>query len=36
MKDLGGKDSTKRTPRQTEDARFWLMVVPGANQPLAR
>ena len=36
MKDLGGKDSTKRTPRQTEDARFWLMVIPGSNQPLAR
>ncbi len=36
MKELGGKDSTKRTRRQTEDARFWLMVVPGSNQPLAR
>lgn len=36
MKDLGGKDSTKRTQRQTEDARFWLTVVPGSNQPLAR
>lgn len=36
MKDLGGKDSTKRTPRQTEDARFWLMVIPGSNQPFAR
>ena len=36
MKDLGGKDSTKRTPRQTEDARFWLWGIPGSNQPLAR
>jgi hypothetical protein len=36
MKDVGGKNSTKRTPRQTEDARFWLMVIPGSNQPLAR
>ncbi len=36
MKDLGGKDSAKRTPRRTEDARFWLMVIPGSNQPLAR
>jgi len=36
MKDVGGKDSRKRTPRQTEDARFWLMVIPGSNQPLAR
>ena len=36
MKDLGSKDSTKRSPRQTEDAHFWLMVVPGSNQSLAR
>jgi hypothetical protein len=36
MKEFGGKDSTKRTPRQTEDARFWLTVAPGSNQPLAR
>ena len=36
MKDYGGKDSAKRTPRQTEDARFWLTGAPGSNQPLAR
>ena len=36
MKDIGEKSSTKRTPRQTEDARFWLTVSPGSNQPLAR
>jgi hypothetical protein len=36
MKDIGEKSSTKRTPRQTEDALFWLTVVPGSNQPLAR
>ena len=36
MKDLGEQNSTRRTPRQTEDARFWLSVAPGSNQPLAR
>jgi hypothetical protein len=36
MKEYGEKDSTKRTPRQTEDAKFWLSVAPGSNQPLAR
>jgi hypothetical protein len=36
MKDFGGKDSSKRTARQTEDARFWLTVAPGSNQPLLR
>jgi hypothetical protein len=36
MKEYGEKDSSKRTPRQTEDARFWLTVSPGSNQPLAR
>jgi hypothetical protein len=36
MKELGEKNSTKRTPRQTEDARFWITVAPGSNQPLAR
>jgi len=36
LKDYGGKDSAKRTPRQTEDAKFWLTVSPGSNQPLAR
>ena len=36
MKDLGELNSTRRTPRQTEEARFWLSVAPGSNQPLAR
>ncbi len=26
IKDVGGRDSTKRSARQTEDARFWLAV----------
>jgi hypothetical protein len=36
MKEYGEKDSPARTPRQTEDAKFWLTVSPGSNQPLAR
>ena len=36
MKAIGEKVSRKRTRRQTDDARFWLMVDPGSNQPLAR
>ena len=36
VKDLGGKGSTKRSPRQSEDARFWLLSIPGSYQPLAR
>jgi hypothetical protein len=36
MKDYGEKNSLKRTARQTEDAKFWLTVSPGSNQPLAR
>jgi PAP2 superfamily len=36
IKDLGGKNSTKRTVRQTEDARFWLLVGPRGYNPLAR
>jgi hypothetical protein len=36
MKEYGEKDSPKRTQRQTEDAKFWLTVSPGSNQPLAR
>jgi hypothetical protein len=36
MKDIGEKNSSKRTPRQTEDALFWLNSPPGSNQPLAR
>ena len=36
MKEIGEKNSTKRTPQQTENARFWLTVVPLSHQPLAR
>lgn len=35
-KDLGGKNSGKRSAQQTETARFWLMVGPQAYHPLAR
>jgi PAP2 superfamily len=36
IKDLGGKNSTTRTPRQTEDAKFWLAAGPTMYQPFAR
>jgi hypothetical protein len=36
IKDLGGKDSTKRSQRQTEDARFWLITGPQSTEPLVR
>ncbi len=36
IKELGEKDSTKRTPRQTEDARFWISVNPGMSHQLER
>ncbi len=36
IKDLGEKNSAKRTARQTEDARFWLLVGPRAYLPLPR
>lgn len=36
IKDLGAKNSTKRTDRQTEDANFWLLVGPRAVNPLPR
>jgi hypothetical protein len=36
IKDLGEKNSTRRTARQTEDARFWLTVGPLATHPLTR
>jgi hypothetical protein len=32
IKDYGGKTSTKRSPQQTETARFWLMAGPPAIQ----
>jgi hypothetical protein len=36
LKEYGGKASVKRSPQQTETARFWLMVGPGAYHPFAR
>jgi hypothetical protein len=36
IKELGEKNSSKRTPRQTEDARFWLLTGPLATHPLER
>lgn len=36
IKDYGGKTSSKRSERQTEIARFWLMVGPPAYHPLPR
>jgi hypothetical protein len=36
IKELGGKASNRRSARQTETARFWLMVGPQAYHPLAR
>jgi PAP2 superfamily len=36
IKDLGEKSSITRTPRQTEDAKFWLAAGPTMYQPFAR
>jgi PAP2 superfamily len=36
IKDYGGKTSDKRSPQQTETARFWLMLGAPAYQPLVR
>jgi hypothetical protein len=36
LKDYGGKFSIKRSPQQTETARFWLMVGAPAYHPIAR
>jgi PAP2 superfamily len=36
IKDYGGKTSVKRSPQQTETARFWLMLGAPAYQPLVR
>jgi hypothetical protein len=36
IKELGEKNSTKRTARQTEDARFWISVNPGMSHQLER
>ena len=36
IKDYGGKTGAKRSPQQTETARFWLMVGPPAYHPFVR
>jgi hypothetical protein len=36
IKELGEKNSTKRTARQSEDARFWISVNPGMPHQLER
>src|SRR5262249_18211923 len=36
IKDYGGRTSTRRSPEQTETARFWLRVGPPAYHPFAR
>jgi hypothetical protein len=36
IKELGAKNSSKRSPQQTEDARFWLLTGPLSTHPLPR
>ena len=36
IKELGGKNSAKRSARQTEDARFWLITGPQSTEPVVR
>jgi len=36
IKSLGGKNSTKRTAQQTEDANFWLITGPTSYYPIVR
>ncbi|MFL6824546.1 MAG: hypothetical protein ACJ8FA_18445 [Xanthobacteraceae bacterium] len=36
IKELGAKNSSQRTARQTEDARFWLLTGPLSTHPLHR
>ena len=36
IKSLGGNNSAKRTARQTEDGRFWLITGPASYYPLVR
>jgi hypothetical protein len=36
IKEFGEKNSTKRSARQTEDARFWISVNPGMSHQLER
>jgi len=36
VKDFGSKTSTKRSARQTEDGRFWLITGPQSSEPVVR
>jgi hypothetical protein len=36
IKELGSRNSSKRSPRQTEDARFWLITGPQSTDPVVR
>jgi hypothetical protein len=36
IKELGGRASAKRSARQTEDARFWLITGPQSTDPITR
>jgi len=36
IRELGGRASSKRTAKQTEDARFWSITGPQATDPVAR
>jgi hypothetical protein len=36
IKELGGKTSTERSARQTEDAHFWLITGPQSTEPVVR
>jgi hypothetical protein len=36
IRELGAKNSNKRSPQQTEDARFWLLTGPLSTHPLSR
>jgi hypothetical protein len=36
IKELGSKTSTKRSAKQTEDARFWLITGPQSTDPIVR
>jgi hypothetical protein len=36
IKEFGGRASLKRSARQTEDARFWLITGPQSTDPIAR
>jgi hypothetical protein len=36
IRNLGGKNSSKRTARQTEDAQFWLITGPASYHPIVR